>query len=66
MLLRLRPLILALLALLSAFGWISPDLKLVVEQNADAILAGVLGAWAIVAHLRNRREVPPPAPKKLL
>lgn len=53
---QIRPIVLAILAALSAFGWISPDLKALVESNADAVLAGVLAAWAIIAHFRNRRD----------
>lgn len=57
---QLRPLVLAFLALLSAMGWISPDLKQLVEANADTLLAGVLAAWAIIAHLRNRKDAQAP------
>lgn len=56
---QIRPIVLALLAALAAFGWISPELRAVVEQNADAIIAGILAAWAVVAHLRNRRDAAP-------
>lgn len=51
-----RPLVLAIIAALSALGILPQGLKEVVEANADAVVAGVLGLWAIVAWLRNRKE----------
>lgn len=51
----LRPIILALLAALSAVGFISPEVRDIIANNADAILTGVFAVWAVVEHLLHRK-----------
>lgn len=53
---QLRPIVLALVAAIASFGWISPDLHAVIEANANAVIVGGLALWAIIAHRRNRKD----------
>ncbi len=55
MITSIRPVVLALLAVLTATGILPPDVRAVIETHADAVVAGVLAAWAIVAAVRNRK-----------
>lgn len=47
-----RAILLGLLAILTALGVLPEEVRVVVEANADALLSGVMGAWAIVAGFR--------------
>lgn len=52
----LRPALLAVLSLLTVAGVLPPELKAAIEANADAVIAGVMAAWAITAAIRNRKD----------
>lgn len=52
----IRPFVLALIALLSGAGFISPEVAAVLEANAVPIIAGGSALWAVIAFLRNRKE----------
>lgn len=56
---RIRAVVIAIVGALVGFGWLPPDAEQVIAENADAIIGGVLGLWAIVAYFRkgDKKEV---------
>lgn len=51
-----RALLLALLAILTALGILPEEVRVVIEANSDAILSGVMAAWATVAGWRAWKQ----------
>lgn len=53
---QLRPIVLAVLAVLTQLGLMSAEFAAVIVENSGAIISGIFGVWSIIAWRRNRKQ----------
>lgn len=53
---KLRPAILAIASAFAGLGLIPDDFAMVLIENAELAVSGILGAWSATAWLRNRSD----------
>lgn len=56
MLNQIRLAVISAVAVLTGLGILPPGADAVLEENAEAIVGGVLGVWAMFLFFRNRKD----------